>query len=70
MRPVPDRSHILKTCPTKAGPPTFPLELSPPILTVEGNPERDSEGPCSSIEAEDLDGGGSARDSNVERGGS
>lgn len=42
MRPVPERSHMLKTWPTKAGPPPFPLELIPAILTVDGNPELDS----------------------------
>lgn len=39
MRPVPERSHILKTWPTKAGPPPLPLEFRPPILTVDGKPE-------------------------------
>lgn len=42
MRPVPERSHMLKTCPTKAGPP-FPLELIDAILTVDGNPEFESD---------------------------
>jgi hypothetical protein len=39
MRPVPERSHMLKTWPTKAGPPPLTVELSPEILTVEGNAE-------------------------------
>lgn len=39
MSPVPERSHMLKTWPTKAGPPPFPLELIAEILTVDGNPE-------------------------------
>jgi len=42
MRPVPERSHMLKTCPTKAGPPPFPLEFTLPILTADGNPGFDS----------------------------
>lgn len=33
MRPVPERSHMLKTCPTKAGPPPFPFVLSLVTLT-------------------------------------
>jgi hypothetical protein len=46
MRPVPERSHMLKTWPTKAGPPPLPVELSPETLTVEGNAEEglESEG--------------------------
>lgn len=43
MRPVPERSHILKTWPTKAGPPPLPLELSPETLTVDGNAEEKPE---------------------------
>lgn len=44
MRPVPDKSHILKTCPTKAGPPPpFPADFRPDILTVDGNLELDSD---------------------------
>lgn len=43
MRPVPERSHILKTWPTKAGPPPLIFEFSPAILTVDGNPEFDSD---------------------------
>lgn len=39
MSPVPERSHMLKTWPTKAGPPPVPLELIAEILTVDGNPE-------------------------------
>lgn len=39
---MPARSHILKTWPTKAGPP-LPLELRPEILTGAGNPEPDLE---------------------------
>lgn len=39
MSPVPERSHMLKTWPTKAGPPPLPLELIAEILTVDGNPE-------------------------------
>lgn len=39
MSPVPERSHMLKTWPTKAGPLPFPLELIAEILTVDGNPE-------------------------------
>lgn len=39
MRPVPERSHILKTWPTNAGPPPFPVEFKLEILTVDGNPE-------------------------------
>lgn len=46
MRPVPERSHMLKTWPTKAGPPPFPVELSPDILTVEGNAEEGLELDC------------------------
>lgn len=42
IRPVPVRSHILKTWPTKAGPP-LPAELRPEILTGSGNPESDLE---------------------------
>ena len=41
IRPVPVRSHILNTCPTKAGPPRFPSELRDDILTVELSPEDD-----------------------------
>ena len=33
---------MLKTWPTKAGPPLLPLEVSPAILTVDGKPELDS----------------------------
>lgn len=33
---------MLKTRPTKAGPPLLPGELSPEILTVDGKPELDS----------------------------
>lgn len=45
MRPVPERSHILKTWPTKAGPLPLIIEFSPAILTVPGNDEElDSEG--------------------------
>lgn len=40
IKPVPERSHILKTWPTKAGPPPLLAE----ILTGEGNPEAESEG--------------------------
>lgn len=36
---MPERSHMLKTWPTKAGPPPVPLELIAEILTVDGNPE-------------------------------
>lgn len=43
IRPVPERSHILKTWPTKAGPPPLTFEFSPAILTADGNPELDSE---------------------------
>lgn len=43
MRPVPERSHMLKTWPTKAGPPPFPSGLSPVILSVDGSPEPESE---------------------------
>lgn len=32
---------MLKTWPTKAGPPPLPVELSPEILTVDGNAEED-----------------------------
>lgn len=40
MRPVPERSHILKTWPTKAGPlAVLPLELRLEILTVDGKGE-------------------------------
>ena len=40
MRPVPERSHILKTWPTKAGPlAALPLELKLEILTVDGKAE-------------------------------
>jgi len=53
MRPVPERSHMLKTCPTKAGPPPFPLGLSLPILTADGNPELDSAEDMSLTEADD-----------------
>lgn len=42
MSPVPERSHMLKTWPTKAGPPPFLFEFKPETLTVEGNPELDS----------------------------
>lgn len=41
IRPVPVRSHILNTWPTKAGPPRFPSELRDDILTVELSPEDD-----------------------------
>lgn len=41
MRPVPERSHILKTCPTNAGPPPLQLEFRPEIRTVDGNPDPD-----------------------------
>lgn len=39
IRPAPERSHILKTWPTNAGPPVFPSELRPEILSVDGKPE-------------------------------
>lgn len=39
IKPVPERSHMLKTWPTKAGPPPCPVE----IRTVEGNLETGSE---------------------------
>lgn len=51
MSPVPERSHMLKTWPTKAGPPPFPLELIAEILTVDGNPELED----SDDEAPELD---------------
>lgn len=54
MRPVPERSHILKTWPTKAGPPPLRLELSPAILTADGNAELDS-GAGETPRAADLD---------------
>ena len=40
MRPVPERSHMLNTCPTKAGPPPLASLLSPATrrdLAVEGS---------------------------------
>lgn len=40
MRPVPEGSHMLKTCPTKAGPP-LELGLRPSIRTLDGNPGED-----------------------------
>lgn len=58
MRPVPERSHMLNTWPTKAGPP-FPAEFKLEILTVEGNPEPEPEpeGDGMSLSAgEDEDG--------------
>ena len=42
MIPFPETSHILKTCPTNAGPPPFPEVFRPPILTSFGNAEPDS----------------------------
>lgn len=42
IRPVPERSHILKTWPTNAGPSAFPSEFRPEILSVDGNPELNS----------------------------
>lgn len=42
---------MLKTWPTKAGPPPFPLELIAEILTVDGNPELED----SDDEAPELD---------------
>lgn len=42
IRPVPERSHMLKTWPTNAGPP-FPVVLSPEILTDDGKPDPESE---------------------------
>lgn len=48
---MPERSHMLKTWPTKAGPPPFPLELIAEILTVDGNPELED----SDDEAPELD---------------
>ena len=41
IRPVPERSHMLKTWLTKAGPPLLLLEVSPVILTIDGKPEFD-----------------------------
>lgn len=52
MSPVPERSHMLKTWPTKAGPLHFPPELIPAILTVDGNPELED----SADETPELDG--------------
>jgi len=34
MRPVPERSHMLNTCPTKAGPPLPPFPLAPSRATL------------------------------------
>lgn len=42
IRPVPERSHMLNTWPTKAGPPPLRLEFNRETLTVDGNPELDS----------------------------
>ena len=39
MRPVPERSHMLKTWPTKAGPPSLRPEGKPETLTEEGKVE-------------------------------
>ena len=55
MRPVPERSHILKTWPTKAGPPALPLELRLLILTVDGKGELELEvGDWTVLMEEDL----------------
>ncbi|GMN44520.1 hypothetical protein TIFTF001_013709 [Ficus carica] len=68
MRPVPERSHILNTWPTKAGPPPLRLELSPAILTDDGNgdvdadAELDSGGDETPPPTADLEGPGSGRD--------
>lgn len=48
---MPERSHMLKTWPTKAGPPPFLLELIPAIRTVDGDPELEG----SDDEAPELD---------------
>lgn len=37
MRPVPERSHILKTWPTKAGPLPLIIEFKLAILILAGN---------------------------------
>jgi hypothetical protein len=37
IRPVPDKSHILNTCPKKAGPVPFPDDFTLVILTLDGN---------------------------------
>ena len=62
MRPVPERSHILNTWPTNAGPPPpLMFEFSPAILTVDGNPEVDSGDDATPFMAEVLESGWKAR---------
>lgn len=55
ISPVPERSHILKTWPTNAGPPAFPFELSPEILSVDGKPELNSADDGKPLTAADLE---------------
>lgn len=50
---MPERSHILKTWPTNAGPPPFPVEMR----IVEGNPEAASEEGALLMDEDDEDWG-------------
>ena len=59
MRPVPERSHILKTWPTKVGPLPLDVEFIPAILIFPGNGD----------EVDSIGGGGAAEDLTAAGGG-
>jgi len=64
MRPVPERSHMLKTCPTKAGPPPpppFPLAPSRATRTVFAAGRAGSEAVAAESRALEAESGGAKK---------
>lgn len=68
MRPVPERSHMLKTWPTKAGPPTLPFELSLATRTDFAAGRADSAAGASTVFAAEVRGGGRKRGREIAEG--